>query len=168
MWYAHLRGEETSLNPLGMVEALISAMEHANEVDKLKAEPEVKARMVSFVKVLRRALHNTFRYGQGTRDMVGDEGLTTEQFVEKVSHRLAKYLAAEEDEKIPPKVLTPDVRYQNAYSIDKEALSTVFKEYDKDGSGTISLDNLEVMLTKLGVAPLVDPSKKPTAADIKK
>ena len=29
MWEAHQRGEETSLNPLGMVEALIGAMNHA-------------------------------------------------------------------------------------------------------------------------------------------
>jgi isocitrate dehydrogenase len=27
LWEAHLRGEETSLNPLGMVEALIGAMQ---------------------------------------------------------------------------------------------------------------------------------------------
>lgn len=27
MWQAHLRGEETSFNPLGMVEALIGAMQ---------------------------------------------------------------------------------------------------------------------------------------------
>ena len=29
MWNAHLRGEETSFNPLGMVEALMGAMNHA-------------------------------------------------------------------------------------------------------------------------------------------
>ena len=32
MWHAHLRGEETSLNPLGMVEALIGAMQHAESL----------------------------------------------------------------------------------------------------------------------------------------
>jgi isocitrate dehydrogenase len=32
MWHQHLAGEETSLNPLGMVEALVSAMEFAAEV----------------------------------------------------------------------------------------------------------------------------------------
>merc|ERR1719162_1824326 len=29
MWAAHLRGEETSMNPLGMAEALLGAMNHA-------------------------------------------------------------------------------------------------------------------------------------------
>ena len=33
MWEAHLRGEETSLNPLGMVEALVGAMVHAESLD---------------------------------------------------------------------------------------------------------------------------------------
>merc|ERR1719240_887190 len=33
MWEAHLRGEETSLNPLGMLEALIGAMNHAADLD---------------------------------------------------------------------------------------------------------------------------------------
>ena len=37
MWAAHLRGEETSLNPLGMAEALIGAMNHAAI---LAGEPE--------------------------------------------------------------------------------------------------------------------------------
>jgi hypothetical protein len=32
MWEAHLRGEETSLNPLGMVEAIIGAMQHAENL----------------------------------------------------------------------------------------------------------------------------------------
>ena len=30
LYEAHLRGEETSMNPLGMVEALIGAMQHAS------------------------------------------------------------------------------------------------------------------------------------------
>jgi adenylosuccinate lyase len=33
-----------------------------------------------FTSTLRTALHNTFRYGQGTRDMAGEKGLTTEEF----------------------------------------------------------------------------------------
>merc|ERR1719183_1980290 len=33
MWEAHQRGEQTSLNPLGMVEALIGAMQHAGKLE---------------------------------------------------------------------------------------------------------------------------------------
>lgn len=168
MWQAHLRGEETSLNPLGMVEALIGAMEHATEVDKSNTNRETKVRMQSFVTTLRKALHNTFRYGQGTRDMAGESGLTTEQFIDKVAHRLAKYLSKKEEKEQPGALLTPDVRFQKNYSVDRESLEQMFREYDKDNNGTITLDELEVMLTKLGVAPLMDPSKKPTASDLKK
>lgn len=32
LWHAHLRGEETSLNPLGLVEAMIGSMQHAAKV----------------------------------------------------------------------------------------------------------------------------------------
>ena len=47
-------------------------------------------------------MHNTFKYGQGTWDMAGPSGLTTEQFVEKVGNRLSKYLAQESDEFVDP------------------------------------------------------------------
>lgn len=33
MWEAHLRGEETSINPLGLVEALIGAMRHSADLN---------------------------------------------------------------------------------------------------------------------------------------
>ena len=33
MWEDHLAGKETSLNPLGMVEALVGAMCHAESLD---------------------------------------------------------------------------------------------------------------------------------------
>lgn len=156
------------MNPLGMVEALIGAMEHATEVDKLQMGTESKNRMKTYVQTLRRALHNTFRYGQGTRDMAGDEGLTTEQFVDKVALRLGKYLAEQEEKEQLPESLTPDVRYQKNYNVDRESLESMFSEYDTNNNGTITMDELEVMLTKLGVAPLVDPTKKPTASDLKK
>ena len=38
LWHAHLRGEETSLNPLGMVEALIGAMDHAASLASVKGD----------------------------------------------------------------------------------------------------------------------------------
>jgi len=76
LYLAMQRGEETSLNPLGMADALLSAMNHAAEI-----HPDLKSReqILNFTKTLKTALHNTFRYGQGTRDMSGPTGLTTEQ-----------------------------------------------------------------------------------------
>ena len=52
---------------------------------KAQAAAKQKADSVKqFVTTLRTALHNTFRYGQGTRDMAGPSGLTTEKFIDKV------------------------------------------------------------------------------------
>jgi hypothetical protein len=57
----------------------------ATALPKAQAEALHKANNVyQFVKTLRSALHNTFRYGQGTRDMAGANGLTTEAFISKV------------------------------------------------------------------------------------
>ena len=61
LWHAHLRNEQTSMNPLGMVEALMAAMQHSAA---LTGGPIV-GQMDQFVGMLRRAMHNTFRYGQG-------------------------------------------------------------------------------------------------------
>ena len=80
---ARLRGEETSLNPLGMVEGLIGAMNHAAEVHDVD-----KARTLAFTAKMRAVIHQLFREGKGTRDLCGPTGLTTEQFVDAVAQRL--------------------------------------------------------------------------------
>ena len=38
---------------------------------------EDEKKVKNYTHCLKKALHNTFRYGQGTRDMSGEEGLTT-------------------------------------------------------------------------------------------
>jgi isocitrate dehydrogenase len=84
MWEAHLRGEETSLNPLGMVEALVGAMSHAETLSAGGAGP-----ITEFAARLRSIIHKCMVEGQGTRDLCGPAGLTTEEFVEVVGKRLA-------------------------------------------------------------------------------
>ena len=84
MWEAHQRGEETSLNPLGMVEALVGAMSHAESLTAGGPGP-----ITDFASRLRSIIHKCMVEGQGTRDLCGPEGLTTEQFVEVVAKRLA-------------------------------------------------------------------------------
>ena len=69
LWLDHLAGKETSLNPLGLIEALIGAMNHAAKL-QYDADPSAKEtyeKTINFTTTLRLALHNTFRYGQGTR-----------------------------------------------------------------------------------------------------
>ena len=52
-------------------------------------------------------MHNTFRYGQGTRDMTWPDGLTTEAFIEKVGWRLGRYLDDQVENITPPKLEEP-------------------------------------------------------------
>jgi len=165
LWLAHQRGEETSMNPLGLVEALIGAMDHSADLEETKARnPSGAKEMRQFTCTLRQALHNTFRYGQGTRDMSGPTGLTTEQFINKVAWRLGRYMAHIYDEVQPGDVvLKPAPPKTLRHEVDKDALQELFNEFDTDKSGTITIKELEAMLIKLGVAPLADPLK-PTSA----
>jgi isocitrate dehydrogenase len=79
---ARLRGEETSLNPLGMVEGLIGAMNHAADVHGGADAVH------PYTAKLRAVIHKLFREGRGTRDLCGAGGLTTEQFIDAVAAEL--------------------------------------------------------------------------------
>mmetsp|Transcript_16824 Transcript_16824/g.38747 ORF Transcript_16824/g.38747 Transcript_16824/m.38747 type:complete len:475 (+) Transcript_16824:2245-3669(+) len=156
LWQAHLDGRETSLNPLGLVEALIGAMQHAATLEADQEDKEgamtVKAKVFNFTTTLRRAMHNTFRYGQGTRDMSGPSGFTTEEFVDKVAWRLQRYLQAQLEE-APPELGEPDREYSWNFDVDEEAVKKLFEKYDKDGSGKVDIEGFTAMLVKMGVAP---------------
>ena len=149
LWEAHLRGEETSMNPLGMVEALLSALSHSAA---LTGGPVVED-MEHFIGMLRKAMHNTFRYGQGTRDIAGPSGITTEEFIDKVAWRLGRYVAAEEEEVEPEEMVIPESRHHGVEPVDNSALQLLFDQYDKTGTGTIGVEELEKILTKFNVAP---------------
>eukprot|EP01082_Thalassiosira_pseudonana_P003121 g3530.t1 g3530 contig12:2260593-2262267(-) len=109
LWNDHLAGKETSLNPLGLVEALLGAMCHAAQLEYDAKPNDVEAKRMyeyvnNFTNTLRMALHNTFRYGQGTRDMCGPTGFTTEDFIAKVAWRLDRYLEQQSEESAPPEL----------------------------------------------------------------
>jgi isocitrate dehydrogenase len=160
LWHEHLAGRDTSLNPLGLVEAMIGAMEHAATLDAEKnstnvTKQQIKDKVFNFTTTLRKALHNTFRYGQGTRDMSGPAGFTTEDFIEKVAWRLHRYLASQTDEHDPPPLLLePDRKYRRNYDVDEEAVSAMFNKYDKNGDGYIDFEEFMRMLVKMNLAPL--------------
>lgn len=159
LWLDHLDGKETSMNPLGLVEALIGAMNHSallhHEKDPKDAKKkEIYDKILNFTTTLRLAMHNTFRYGQGTRDMAGPTGYTTEDFIDKVSWRLGRYLAQQVEETAPPKLAEPDRAFRKAFSdIDMKAMQKLFGKYDKDGTGKIDFNEFSKMLDKMGVAP---------------
>merc|ERR1719221_2480236 len=89
LWHAHLRGEETSMNPLGMVVALLGAMDHAAMLN-----PANKEDILRFTGHCREAMYAAFRDGRGTRDLCGPSGLTTEKFVESVAADLSARMAS--------------------------------------------------------------------------
>lgn len=161
LWNDHLAGKETSLNPLGLVEALLGAMTHAAQLEadakpKERKVQEMKAFVDNYAKTLREALHNTFRYGQGTRDMCGPTGFTTEDFIAKVAWRLDRYLVKQEHEKeAPPELAEEDLAIpaDKMADFDQKAILKLFEKYDKTGEGKIDFKNFSKMLMKMGVAP---------------
>ena len=148
LWHDHLAGRETSFNPLGMAEAFINALSHSASLN-----PDNRDEVQRYADELRRAMHNTFAYGQGTRDMAGPEGYTTEDFIDKVAWRLGRYLDAEEVEEPPQVAVKPDPRFRRNYDVDEDMIQEMFDEYDSDGNGVIDREEFTRMLIKLGVAP---------------
>jgi isocitrate dehydrogenase len=144
LYHMMLRGEETSFNPLGMVEALIGAMQHAATLD-----PAEKDAIDKYCLTLRKAMHQTFREGNGTRDMCGPTGLTTEQFLDKVIENFVALY----DGKVPE--LAAEVPVKPALpTVDKAKVKDLFDLYDLDKDGSISMSEFENALVKLGVAPM--------------
>eukprot|EP00755_Sulcionema_specki_P005935 Sspe_Gene.5055::Locus_1660_Transcript_1_1_Confidence_1.000_Length_1771::g.5055::m.5055 len=200
LWAAHLRGEETSFNPLGMITAIIGAINHAaslqggntmgamsrselvkakkkavededyDEAKRLKEElvkldaQASACKVTQFTAMLEKAVHTCFRVGEGTRDMVGPNGLTTEEFIDKVEVRLSRYLRGEEDPVEPDAVIVPERRDDPHYAVDSSAVKNMFDQYDLNGDGTIDAEEFEAMLVKLGVAPLLNVKAREQAA----
>lgn len=160
LWNDHLAGKETSLNPLGLVEAMIGAMQHAAtlEAEKFPEDEEkqkVKAKVFNYCQTLRESMHNTFRYGQGTRDLSGPSGFTTEDFIAKVAWRLERYLRQQGEDVPPPKLHEPDRKFRRNYKVDVEALNKMFQKYDINGDGQIDFEEFEDMMTRLNLAPKI-------------
>uniref|UniRef100_A0A6B2L356 EF-hand domain-containing protein n=1 Tax=Arcella intermedia TaxID=1963864 RepID=A0A6B2L356_9EUKA len=143
MWQAHLNGQETSLNPLGMVEALIGAMEHASLLYETKMNPQqakVNERLKAFTARLRKTIHHAMTSGNGTRDLCGSSGLTTEQFVEYVAEKLTLTDSLEQ--------LT-----LGSSEVDYASLMKLFKEFDGDGDGTIKFEEFAKAISRFNVRP---------------
>jgi len=154
LYHAHLRGEETSMNPLGMVVALLGAMEHAATL-----QPASKAEVFRWTGHCKEAMYAAFREGRGTRDLCGPEGLTTEQFVDTVAADLTSRMASGECASVyvPPAAeeVAPSRKLSADYDmIDQDAMLSFFQRYDVDKNGEITFDEFVDMTLDLGLAPL--------------
>jgi isocitrate dehydrogenase len=83
-------GEETSVNPLGMVYALRGAIDHSANLSKSADAEKIKA----YTAAMYSSMCEAMAAGKGTRDLSGPSGLTTEKFVEEVASRLATKMSA--------------------------------------------------------------------------
>jgi len=92
MWHAHKKGEEASLNPLSMMEALIGAMKHSVVLNTKKNRGNITEndqKYHDFAVKLQSSIHaQMMTSGRASRDLSGPNGLTTEQFVIAVRARL--------------------------------------------------------------------------------
>jgi hypothetical protein len=88
--------------------------------------------MSHYTDSLRNAVHNTFRNGEGTRDLSGPTGLTTEAFVSKVAKRLARYLERDDCGE-----LAFGVKAAEPPPVDVDAVFKMFGDADTDKDGML-------------------------------
>lgn len=89
-YHRFLRGEETSVNPLGMVYALRGALDHAANlaVASKTLDAATGDKIHAYAKNMYDAMCEAMAAGKGTRDLSGPSGLTTDAFVAEVANRI--------------------------------------------------------------------------------
>ena len=149
MWNAHLRGKETSLNPLGLVEALLGAMKFATEID-----PHGDPRVHDFCDDVRTTIHKAFVSGHGTRDICGPEGLTTEAFVDVVGSVLDRS-APRTILNVPPalRLTKPAPPKKKWTEEENQLIRKLFNELDEDNNGMLDLGEFNEAIVRLGIQP---------------
>merc|ERR1712168_1582240 len=155
LWQMHLRGEETSLNPLGLAEALLGGLEHSAKLDC----PNKHAQIKQFVDKLRKTMHECMVNRLGTRDLCGPEGLTTEQFIEAVRDRFKGVAIEDLQKRYNIGTFNEDFPALKKEDVDIPAIKAMFDQFDVDGDGRIDVAEFSDMIIKLNVAPKVKGAK---------
>ncbi|MDX2074017.1 MAG: isocitrate/isopropylmalate family dehydrogenase [Alphaproteobacteria bacterium] len=85
-------GEETSVNPIGMVYALRGAIDHSANLAEAsgKLDKPTAEKIHAFAANMYDAMCEAMASGKGTRDLSGPSGLTTEKFIAEVAGRIKK------------------------------------------------------------------------------
>lgn len=149
MWINHLKGKETSLNPLSMMEALIGAVRHSVKLSKNQYQAK---EINEFMAKLQDAIYKQMTTeGKATRDLSGPQGLTTEEFIRAVKERIdgvksELHVPAEKKEAKKTAIDADD-------KIDIEKVRRLFNEIDTDKSGLISMEEFTRGLKILRISP---------------
>ena len=145
MWHSHLKGEETSLNPLSMMEALIGSIRHSV---KLSEDKTNASEILAFTDKLQNAIYAQMTTtGRATRDLSGSKGLTTEQFVQAVKDRVDGVTTEHHQPRLP-KAQAPVVDE----TIDIEKIRTIFSELDTTKNGALNFEEFTRGLKLLGIS----------------
>ena len=150
MWNAHLRGDETSLNPLGLVEALLGAMKFATKRDAKSGDAQIN----EFCDDVRNTIHRAFVSGHGTRDICGDDGLSTEAFIEIVGAVLDKSLPKTVFNVPRAKRVKPSLE-KSFRDLDENLVRKMFYDLDDNHDGVLDLNEFMRAVVRLGVQPKV-------------
>jgi isocitrate dehydrogenase len=146
MWHAHLKGEETSLNPLSMMEALIGSIRHSVKLFNKEGKLEHAEEIMKFTDRLQSAIYAQMTTeGNATRDLSGATGLTTEQFVQAVKDRVDGVVTSHHQHK-------KSKTQAESEHIDIEKLRTVFNELDVNKNGSINFEEFTTGLKRLGIS----------------
>ena len=151
---------------LGLVEALIGALDHAVHLQTQDEEEIKKDPLIEFTSRLRRIIHRAMVEGKGTRDISGPEGLTTEKFVTYVAGLIKKTSPAMKLERkmIQRKQQRPYREASVEASFDEEGMRKFFESLDTNNDQHIDFNEFCDGMIKLGIYPrkfFADPASRP-------